>query len=503
MGSALLLLAVLVLLLLNAFFVLAEFAVIKVRPTRVEELNDAGHPRAKLLQYIQKHLDEYLSVCQVGITLASIGLGFVGEPAIADLIQPLLEWAGAGSPVVAHSIAFTIAYVMVSFLHIVFGELIPKTVAIRRSEQSALWCARLLDVFHRVFWLPLQLLNGSVNLFLKLCGMGRYAHEPDLTEDELRIVLERSQATGLISFRRLLLFENVFDLGDVRVKDAMRWRDGVKVLRAGAPWEENLKTIRETRFSRYPLVEDGADRPIGKVHVKDVLYAYLSGSPPGDLRKLARPLRTTTEDVLLETLLAELQRHRGHVAIVVDKDGKWTGLLTLEDIIEEIIGTVEDEFEVEPPLFLADALTTGRIVLGVQAASLEEGIRIALGRVPAEAIPLPLEKVSAAVIERERTVSTYLGRGLAIPHGRMEGLEKPTLVFARSEEGIPVKGGKERAHLMFILLTPAKATRLQPRLLARIVGLMESEYVWERLHDAPTPEAVLEAIVAGEGVALG
>ncbi len=501
--TAVYLIVALLLLLLNGLFVLAEFAIIKIRTTRVEELVDQGNAAAKLVQKIQHHLDEYLSVCQVGITFASIGLGFAGEPAIARLIEPALIWAGMGSPAVVHSVAVSIAYITVSFLHILIGELVPKSVAIRRSEASALWTARPLEFFRILFYVPLLALNHSANLLLRLMKIPVRGHDSDLSEDELRILLERSQVTGLISFRRLLLFENVFDLADVCARDAMRWRDGVKVLRTDAPWEENVKVVRETRFSRYPLMEPGAEKPLGVVHVKDLLYRAAAGEPPPDLRKLARPFRSAVETTPLETMLADMQKHRCHVSLVFDKAGKWTGFLTLEDIIEEIIGTVEDEFEVEPPLFISDALNPSRIVLGLRATSLEEGIRTALASVPSSACPLPLEKVTTTVVDRERQVSTYLGRGLAIPHGRMEGIDRPVLFFARSEDGIPVKGGREKAHLLFILLTPAGSSRLQPRMLARIVGLMESEYVWERLHEAKHPEAILEAIAAGDPAALG
>jgi len=483
-----LLLAVL-LLLLNAFFVLAEFAAVKMRPTRVEQLVDEGNARAKLVQHVQVRLDEYLSVCQVGITFASIGLGFVGEPAFARLI---VAATGLDTPA-AHKIAVTVSYLLVSFLHILLGELVPKSLAIRRAEGAALWTALPLKVFRVLFYVPLVLLNGSANLILRLVGIGRTAREDDHSEEELKIILARSQRTGLMSFRRLLFLENIFDLGDVRVRDAMLPRDSVKVLRAGQPWEENLRVIRESRFSRYPLM-DGEDLPAGVVHVKDLFFA--GGEP--DLRKHARPYITTTEDAPLENLLAELQRHRGHLAMVKNPEGRWSGFISLEDIVEEIIGTIEDEFEVEPKIHLSDAITPGRAILGIEASSLEELVGQAFGRVPREELPLPQERIVKAVLERERAMSTYLGRGLAIPHARLEGIERPALVFARSESGVPVAGRDEKAHLAFILLTPAGSPRVQARLLARICSLIDSEYVDEQLRNAETPQAVVEAIRAAE-----
>jgi tellurite resistance protein TerC len=348
-------------------------------------------------------------------------------------------------------------------------------------------------VFRYVLLVPLVVLTAATKLCLRVLGIRGRPHEEDHSEDELRIILAKSQKTGLMSFRRLLFLENIFDLGGIRVRDAMLPRDSVKVLRLSQPWEENLKVIRDSRFSRFPLM-DGGDLPIGVVHVKDVFYA--GGEP--ELRKMARPYLTTTEDAPLETLLGELQRHRGHLAMVKNAEGRWTGFISLEDIVEEIIGTIEDEFEVEPKIYLSDALTPGRTVLGIEASSVEELVGQAFGRVPAHELPLPKEKIVKAVLERERAMSTYLGRGLAIPHARLEGLERPALVFARSEEGVPIAGRDEKAYLAFVLLTPSGSPRVQARLLARICQLIDSEYVGEQLRKAESPQAVVEAIRAAE-----
>jgi CBS domain containing-hemolysin-like protein len=488
------LLLALLLLLLNAFFVLAEFAAVKMRPSRVEELVSQGSPKAKLVKRIQTHLDEYLSVCQVGITFASIGLGFVGEPAFARLLVNLTGLNTAA----AHTVAVTAAYIVVSFLHILIGELVPKSLAIRRPEGSALLTARPLSFFRWVFYVPLVVLNGSANAILGLFGFSGAARDSDHSEEELRIILAQSQSSGLMSFRRLLILENVFDLGDVRVRDAMRPREAVKVLHAGAPWADNLKVIRESRFSRYPLLDGDPDRPAGIVNVKDLLYEGPEKMASVDLRKIARPFLTTTVDFPVEGLMSELQRHRGHLAIVRDAQGKWVGFLTLEDVVEEIIGTIEDEFEVEPPLFLSDTLTAARVVLGVSAGDVAEAVRKAIERVPPGELPVAADKVIVAVLDREKSMSTYLGSGLAIPHARLEGIEKPVLLFARSEEGVPVRGGAERAHLFFVLLTPVGSPREQVRLLAQICSLLDSAYVTDRLLRAGTPAEVLEGIRAAE-----
>ncbi len=491
------LVAVAALLLVNAFFVLAEFAMVKLRPTQVDALVHEGKPRARLVAHIQEHLDEYLSVCQLGITLASIGLGFVGEPAFAALLEPVL-----GSWRWAHAVAIGFAYLMVSFLHILFGELVPKSLAIRAPERSALEASQFLKISRIVLWVPLVVLNGSANLVLRLVGFGAPAKEPLHTEQELRIILELSQTAGSLSFRQLLIMENVFDLRSVRVRDAMRLRDGVATLRTDAPWEANFAVIRAARQTRYPLV-DGGGKPVGIVHLKDLVLAGPEAIGHPDLRRIARPFQTVREDTSLEALLGDLQRRHRHMAIVLDANDRWTGIITLEDIIEEIVGTIEDEFELEQPLFLADGLTAGRVVLGLTADSLESAIREALARVPASELPLPGARIANAVVERERGMPTLLARGLAAPHARLDEIREFVLVFARSEEGIPVPGRDERAHLLFIMVTPGRDPRVQLRLLARVAGLLDSEYVVDRLREAETADQVVEVLRAADPGALG
>ncbi len=483
----------LVLLLLNGFFVLAEFSAIRLRPTRVEELVDQGNSRARLVQHIQSKLDDFLPVFQVGITLCSIALGFVGQAMAGDLVHDVLHIDTR----VAHAVAFIVEYGLIVFLHVLLGELLPKQIGIRKTEAAALITSRPLLLFRGLLLGPIVILNGSARFLLKLIGLSSTVKEEQHSEDELRILLAKHQSAGTMSFRRLLFLENIFDLSDVKVRDAMRGRDGVKVLRAGAPWEENFKVVRDSRLSRFPLVGE-QELPLGIVHVKDILLEGPERMASADLKKIARPYLTAVEDMPLENLLGDFQRQRGHLAVVKNAEGKWVGVISLEDIIEEVVGTIEDEFEAEPRIFMADALTPGRVVLGIEASGLEEAIGQVFGRVPATELPLPVDRIVKAVLERERAMSTYLGNGLAIPHARFEGIDRPVLLFGRSDAGVPIKGREDKAHLLFILLTPSGAPRVQVRLLARVCGLIDSEYVVERLREAQTHAAVVEAIRAAE-----
>ncbi len=495
------------LLLLNAFFVLAEFAAVKIRPSRIEELIDDDVRHAGIVKHVQDHLDEYLSVCQVGITFSSIGLGFVAEPAVVKLIEPVFQWTGLFAAdsrtgwLTAHGIAFAISYLLVSFLHILLGELVPKSIAIRATEQSAIWTALPLKFFRTLFILPLWFLNGSANLILKLIGLGGGNLHEDHSEDELRILLDQSQSRGLFSFRRLLYMENVFDLGELKIRDAMRPRSQVKCLDTRLPWSENLKTIQEYRFTRYPLVSDDPGRPRAIVHLKDLFFVEGDGEP--DLNSLARPLITMREDTMLEVLLSEMQRRRIHAALVTNYEGQWSGFLTLEDIIEEIIGTIRDEFEEDEQILLADAIRPDRVHFGIEADGPVAAVSQALDRMNPDSLPVPKNRIVRAIADRERTVGTYLGRNIGMPHARVHGLPRPFVLVVRSDEGIPYSGIEEKANLLFVLLTPASQPRVYQRLQAVIATMLdESEYVPERLLTASTPAEVLNIIRTAEQATL-
>lgn len=490
------------LLLLNAFFVLAEFACVKVRPSRIEELAEQGNTRAKTMRHIQSHLDQYLSVCQVGITFASIGLGFVGEPSFARLFKPLFAWLGAGGDAAAHGLAVSAAYVLVSFLHIVIGELVPKSYAIRKTEESALWTALPMRFFHTLFFLPLWVLNGAVNLVLPLLRVSRKAEESIHSEGELRIILNDSQSSGTMSFRRLLYIENVLDLGALTVRDAMRPRSTVRCLRTAAAPGENEKVIAEARYSRYPLLGDDPEKPLGIIHVKSLYLAQHAGKLPDSLAALARPCLTVKETMALEQLLPEMQRKAIHVALVTDAAGKWTGFITLEDALEEVVGSIEEEFPLEEAVYLSDSLSPARVVLDVEGTSILDATRRALGRVPPADLPHPLEAVLAAVAEREKLVSSYVGKRLALPHARLAGLAKTVVVVARLKTPIPAPVPGETIDMLFILLTPAGMPRIHQVLLSRIAGIFDSDLLEERIREAATPAVLYETIRTAEQIIL-
>jgi CBS domain containing-hemolysin-like protein/mannitol/fructose-specific phosphotransferase system IIA component (Ntr-type) len=494
LNLAVLSIALVTLLALNAFFVLAEFAIVKVRPSRVTQLASTGNARAMLLTDIQSHLDEYLSVCQVGITLASVALGMVGERT-AEIIMGHSHSKGR------YAVAMAVSYLLISGSHILLGELVPKSIAIRVADRMAMLSAKPLRIFHIIFFPALWLLTHASNAILHLMGMNRQPTGEQPSEQELRIILDQSQEQGVMSFRRLLFMENIFDLGTLTVRDAMRQRAQVRTLDARLPWSENLRTIQSAQFTRYPLITTDAETPAGFVHVKDLII-HDDGAVP-DLQELARPLIATTEAAPLETLFADMQRRRIHLALVTDRKGRWSGLISLEDIVEELVGTIRDEFDDEEAVRLSDLLSPERVQFDIEADSPVAAVRVALKRLPAASVPLRVAQVLKAVSGRERLVATYLGGGIGMPHARVAGLGKPFIMILRSTEGVPFEGTTERGRLLFLLVTPAGLPRVHQRLQGIIATILhESEFVPDRLLSATSAEEVLDVIRTAEQAVL-
>jgi CBS domain containing-hemolysin-like protein len=373
-GAALLVSAVLVL--ANAFFVASEFAIVKIRPTRVQELVNRGGRRARLLASILGRLDAYLSANQLGVTLASLGLGWVGEPAVARVLQPHLQWAGPWMGVATHSLALGISFTLITFLHVTIGELVPKSFALQLAEPVALWAAVPLRIFHLVAFPVVWTLKTSSNFILRVMGL-RPASEAEMlhSADELRLVLQH--VTLEPGARRLI--DRVFDYTHRVARHVMTLRRDVVVLVAGRPFEDNLKTALANQYTRYPLLEPGNERVVGYVHLKDIVAALAAGRVPKRMREIAREPIYCSEETRCEWLRREFQRRRVHIAVVLGPSSSFVGIVTLEDLLEEFVGEIQDEQDVgeTPPIVWASDgrfEVDGRVTLDVAAREL--GLRV-------------------------------------------------------------------------------------------------------------------------------
>jgi CBS domain containing-hemolysin-like protein len=349
---------------LNAFFVTAEFAIVKVRATRVQELAQEGARGTAAAQEALRKLDSYLSATQLGITLASLGLGWIGEPAFARVIGPVLGALGIWSPAIVHSIALTAAFAVITFLHIVLGELAPKTVAIRYPEMVVLTVAPPLRLFHRLFYPVLRLLDASSRTFLRLFGVvPTTQRELGHSEEELRLLLAESHRTGTLSASKRKLLENVFDYTRRSAKHIMVPRAEIVYLSLQHPLAENLDIIRQSQHTRYPLCEADIDHVLGMIHAKDLFRPTEGLREAADLLRVKREILFVPETRPLELLQRDFQQRRVHMAVVVDEYGGTSGLVTLEDILEEIVGEIQDEFDAEPPKM--EATPEGYVVDGL------------------------------------------------------------------------------------------------------------------------------------------
>lgn len=379
-------LAVLVLVLLNAFFVASEFALVKVRGTQLRPLVLAGNRRAKVAEFVLQHLDTFLSAAQLGITLASLGLGWIGEPVFTQLLKPFFGWVNIRSESLQHWLAFVVGFSAITFLHISAGEQAPKWLAIQRSLPTALWIAYPLLWFYRLSYPFVVLLNGFSQWLLRQLGLDAASEAGTIhSEEELRLLFEAAQKRvgGSRLHRELLL--NALDLRRRLAREVMRPRQEIVALDTEASIAECLDLVEKTRYSRFPLCEGGdLDKTRGVIHIKDLYAMRLKVRTGSDLLVVARKLIYVPETCRLEKLLQLFLDRKLHLAIVVDEYGGTVGMVTLENILEELVGQIQDEFDQEKPLLVQTGESTWEADGALPLHELEELV----------GTPLPQEGIS-------------------------------------------------------------------------------------------------------------
>ena len=332
---------------LNGFFVACEFAIIKVRASQLDELAEEGNPRARLVKYIRSNLDAYLSATQLGITLASLALGWLGEDFLAHLIEPFFALADIHSHAVVLSISVTLAFIGITFMHIVFGELAPKYTAIANPLTASLRLVRPLGAFYFLFRPAIWVLQKSSNfLLLRVLRMKPVAGtELAHSEEELRLILEQSEKSKEVSALGRKLVLNVLDLRERVVRDIMTPRGDVVYLDLEDDFETNANKAIASKHTRFPLCRENLDNAVGQIHIKELVP--IMRDPHPDLMKIKRELLPVPEMMALEKLLSMFLSKHAHLAIVVDEFGGTVGMVTLEDVLEELVGDIQDEFDSE------------------------------------------------------------------------------------------------------------------------------------------------------------
>jgi CBS domain containing-hemolysin-like protein len=358
----------------NGFFVAAEFALVKIRETQLDELVLQGNRRARMARAVLGNLNSFLSATQLGITMASLGLGWVGRPLFSSLLSPLLLSLHIQSEALRHSISFAVGFFALTFLHISAGELAPKWAAIQNALPISLWVAQPLRWFYRVSYPLNWLLNITARWLLRQAGLERAADAKRVhSEEELRLLLTAAQkySGGTILGRDLVL--NALDLPHRLAREVMRPRQEIVSLDTQASIAQCLEVAEKTRYSRFPLCEGSdPDKSLGVVHIKDLYAMRLKARSGADLLPVARKLVYVPETARLEKLLQVLLERKIHLAIVVDEYGGTLGMLTLENILEELVGQIQDEFDQEKPLRVRTSETTWEIAGALPLHELEE-----------------------------------------------------------------------------------------------------------------------------------
>jgi CBS domain containing-hemolysin-like protein len=345
MHNLLLVLLALFLVALNGFFVAAEFGIVTLRKTRIRAIARTQGLRGRILAKVHGQLDAYLSACQLGITLASLGLGWVGEPAFASLLEPLFAMVGVTSPQVVHGVSFVFAFGVISFLHIVVGELAPKSLAIRNPEAVGLWSAIPLYGFYWAMYPAIWLLNGSANLVLRMAGLGgKGGHDAHYSTEELKLILRTSQPGEKFTRDERHILAQSLDFSDLQVSDLMRPINEVIALHANKSLAENLETVRRNRFSRYPYFDANGEDVLGVIHLKDLFFAQQSGRPINDLSQYLRPVETMSARTPAQEMFRRFRDGAPHFALIGEKGKRPVGFITLDNLLGAMVGEIRDEF---------------------------------------------------------------------------------------------------------------------------------------------------------------
>lgn len=353
----------------NGFFVASEFAMVKVRKTRIEQLVNEGNYNAKIAMEALKDLDKFIAAVQLGVTISSIGLGWVGEGTLARIIEPIFVFLpGVSQTVATHTVSVSIAFALITFFHVVLGELIPKSIALEYTEKTALWVARPMNVLTLIFNPFIWVLNGFGNLVLKILNIP-HSHKGSLVHstEELDMLVNASFDGGELNETEKDMLHNVFKFSDLTAKQVMVPRTDMICIPIDMPLEELNKLAIENQYTRYPVYEEDIDHITGFVHVKD-LFSLSIKDEVCPVAKIQRNILLVPETMTMDKLVLEFKKCKGQMAIVVDEFGGTSGLLTLEDVIEEIFGDVQDEFdeeseeeteivEIAPNTYMANSMT--------------------------------------------------------------------------------------------------------------------------------------------------
>ncbi|WP_137175442.1 hemolysin family protein [Massilia sp. HP4] len=403
---------------LNGFFVAAEFSIVTLRKTRVRAIAKTTGLRGRILAKVHGQLDAYLSACQLGITLASLGLGWVGEPAFASLLEPVFAFAGVTSEELIHGVSFVVAFSVISFLHIVVGELAPKSLAIRLPESVALWCAMPLYGFYWAMYPAIYVLNASANGVLRMAGLaGAGGHDTHYSLDELKLILRTNTNTTTpgeqITQDDRNILAHSLDFSTLQVSELMRPINEVSALYASRTLEENLETVRRNRFSRYPYFDEEGEEVLGVIHLKDLYFALQAGRPITELTQFLRPVESISARTPAQDIFRRFRGGAPHFALIGEKGKRPVGFVTLDNLLGAMVGEIRDEFRMNENDWLkqADGTWIGKASLPIFSLERLLGIDIDNEQMGLEDV----ESVGGLLMEKLGDIPKQ-GQRIGFPH---------------------------------------------------------------------------------------
>ena len=441
LADTLLILFALFLVVLNGFFVAAEFAMVKLRGTRVEAIADVNGWRGRILRKVHHELDAYLSACQLGITLASLGLGWVGKAAFAELITPLLSYIGIQSAEIINGISFFAAFFIISYLHIVVGELAPKSWAIRQPEKLSLWTAVPLYLFYWLMYPAIWLLNHSANAILRIAGQADvHGHEHYYSRDELKLILHSSRAHDPTDGGMQVLASAV-EMAELEAVDWANSREDLIYIEHDASLDDVLDIVKRHKYSRYPIYDTETTEFTGILHIKDLLLELADSRGDRskfelDLDELSRPLDRVSKSTPLGELLERFKQGGVHFALVEEADGKVVGFLTMEDVLEVLVGDIQDEHRKTERGVLA--YQPGKLLVrgDTPLFKIERLLNVDLDHIAAETMGGLIYETLSRVPEEEEVLETD---GLSITVKKMKGPKILLAKVTKLDESKPYK----------------------------------------------------------------
>ncbi|MCR5504570.1 MAG: CNNM domain-containing protein [Elusimicrobiaceae bacterium] len=494
-----LVLAILIIL-LNSFFVLGEFALVKVRHTRLQELAKNNTYKEKLMLKAHENIDEYLSAIQIAITMTSLALGWVGEPSVGKILSWLMPNIAPMLPSsVLHFISFALAFLIITSLHVIYGEQVPKFTAIKYPEQVLKNIIIPLHYFYVVTDLFRNVLVKISYKTLSLFKINPHHQETPLSQEELRMMFSKSQEGGKFSLRRLMMFENLFDFEQVKVKEIMTPRSKISALKKSNTWQQNLEIINKRKFSRYPLYTDSIDDAKEYVLIKEMSLESLSEKSLQPIEeRFTYKLLTLDEHTPVEAALREFQANRNHQALIKNAKEEVIGLLTLEDVLEELVGEIRDEYEKPNTLLISNFLIPRACVLNLKATTKEAVFEEMLNALYKQKPTFAKEQAMDFILKREQIMSCAFEKGVAFPHARVASLSKPLVSVGISKKGIAFDSKNTSVRLIFLILTPFKEPAFQLKILAELAAVSSTKFVRDRLITAQTPAEIAEIFLAFE-----